>query len=437
MCSRRLRDGFYPFALGCAFTVMVVLLTSPDTTTYVEYVIDSNATVENRTVDDGGSKDPLGFLKCETGPSRTHVEQRGEFYVIYNLVKAEKSFGCLESITLSAPGDFRFLDNVVPLVDRWRGPISVALYAPGDDYFTTLDSISYLRNCETALIKEYVTFHVFFDTKYVPKSRHNGTSLLTAYADAINCSSPPPWLTKNDEDMFKVQNSLLYPINVARNVAKLAATTYFIFPSDIELYPTRDFIPLFLEFARGHPQLLAEDQKNVFVLPIFEVLENQTVPENKTQLQAMLKKKTAILFHQTVCAVCHRVVNGERWVRAKETRGLGVFTTGKRTGRYIVWEPFYVCTQKEPLWDERLTWEGQGNKMVQAYTLCLMDYNFNVLDNAFLIHKPGVKKKKVQIVKFKQLVKQSNRLLRQIGVELQTVYGNSSSGCRTNWVKVE
>lgn len=61
-----------------------------------------------------------------------------------------------------------------------------------------------------------------------------------------------------------------------------------------------------------------------------------------------------------------QVIESEKWVKAKETQGLGVFSVGKRTGRYMVWEPFFVCTQKEPLWDERMTWEGQNNKMVQV-----------------------------------------------------------------------
>ncbi len=37
---------------------------------------------------------------------------------------------------------------------------------------------------------------------------------------------------------YKESNQLEYPINVARNVAREAANTYFIFSSDIELYPS-------------------------------------------------------------------------------------------------------------------------------------------------------------------------------------------------------
>lgn len=224
----------------------------------------------------------------------------------------------------------RFLDNIIPLVDRWEGPISVALYAPGYDFYTTLDTIAYLRNCETPLIRKLVSFHIVFDQEHTPTQKHvstlryktgnvhstntvivlqfqNGTTLLDSYEDRYNCTIPPPWKTVSDEDMYKTSNNLLYPINVVRNVAKLAAETYFMFPSDIELYPTRKFIPKFLQFVKDNMDLFEKDARNVFVLPIFEILEDQTVPETKSQLLDMLDQKTAIIFHESVCAVCHTV----------------------------------------------------------------------------------------------------------------------------------
>lgn len=387
---------------------------------------------ENTYYDEEETKNLLDdYFTCDSIPKYKYIVQRGQYYAIFNFVQAEKEVGCTETITLTAPGDYRFLDNVAPLVERWRGPVSIALYAPGHDFYTTLQAIAYVRQCENRLIKDLVSFHVFFDINHVPIPR-NETHILDTYTDTYNCSIPPPWETLTDLDMYKTNNSLLYPINTARNIAKLAARTYFQFPSDIELYPTRNFIQLFLNFVKNNLNLFGQDSKNVFVLPIFEIFEDQAVPENKTALQKMLKSNTAILFHQKMCALCHRVINGENWVLANETKGLGVFSVGKRQGRYMVWEPFFICTQKEPLWDERMTWEGQKNKMIQAYTMCIMDYNFYVLDNAFLIHKPGIKKEKLQMTKFKNEVKKSNQLIVDISVELQRMYGENKN-CSTSY----
>lgn len=107
--------------------------------------------------------------ECRDKPLEPSFKQRGEHWVLYNYVKAEKNYKCYESVTYSTQGDYSFLDNLITIVDRWRGPISIALYAPGDDFQASLDSIAYMRNCETPMIKKYVTFHLFFDYRHLPK----------------------------------------------------------------------------------------------------------------------------------------------------------------------------------------------------------------------------------------------------------------------------
>lgn len=80
----------------------------------------------------------------------------------------------------------------------------------------------------------------------------------------------------------------------------------------------------------------------------------------------MIKDKSAILFHKKVCSLCHRIPNETQWMNKAETEGIDAFVSAKRHDRYRVWEPFFVCTPDEPLWDERFNWEGQSNKMVQV-----------------------------------------------------------------------
>ncbi|XP_056640217.1 beta-1,4-glucuronyltransferase 1-like [Diorhabda sublineata] len=362
-------------------------------------------------------------FKCEDSKLKKSLEYRGKYLVLNNYVQATRTYENSESVTLTAPGDFRFLDNILPLVDRWRGPISVALYAPGDDFFATMESVAYLRKCTTPFVKEFVTFHLFFDVDHVPTV--GNAPLLEAYIDDFDCTKQPPYETVSDYGTYKETHRLYYPINVARNVAKLNAQTHFVFPSDIELYPTRKFIPKFLNFVKQNPQYFEEKSKNVYVLPIFEILAEHTVPESKKELQNMYKNATAFGFHVNVCPRCHKIPKQQKWMDTEETDGLSIFALTKRQGEHAVWEPFFVCTQKEPLWDERLNWEGQGNKMCQAFHLCILDYNFLVFDNAFLIHKPGVKKKKIQNIKYKDQQKINNRILKHIQDELKSIYGTS------------
>ncbi len=46
------------------------------------------------------------------------------------------------------------------------------------------------------------------------------------------------------------------------------------------------------------------------------------------------------------------------------------FHVAKREGRFHHWEPIYVGTHADPLYDERLTWDGRGDKMTQVPVLC-------------------------------------------------------------------
>ncbi|KAG8227482.1 hypothetical protein J437_LFUL002371 [Ladona fulva] len=96
--------------------------------------------------------------------------QRGDHWVLSDYVIATKRFSCDESVTYTTHGDFTFLDNLVPLVEKWRGPVSVALFAPGEDFAFTLSAISYARSCLTPLVRELVTFHIYFGVKDIPSA---------------------------------------------------------------------------------------------------------------------------------------------------------------------------------------------------------------------------------------------------------------------------
>lgn len=182
----------------------------------------------------------------------------------------------------------------------------------------------------------------------------------------FDCEIPPPYINVSRTTMYKTRNNLTYPINVGRNVARESAQTHFIFASDIELYPTRNLVPKFLKMVATNEELFTDESPKVFVLPIYEIVSDQEVPDNKTQLQALFKAKKAFLFHGKICPPCHSVPRQIQWMRAKEGNTLKVFSQTKRIGKFEKWEAFYIGTNAEPLFDERLTWEGQSNKMTQV-----------------------------------------------------------------------
>lgn len=185
----------------------------------------------------------------------------------------------------------------------------------------------------------------------------------------------------------------------------------------------------------------------MFPLSIFEVDSSVAVPRDKTELQELLRTNKAIPFHKRVCASCHGVPKSKEWMAANETDGkgnssfdfrkhltsthvleLGIFYIGKRTGYFVHWEPIYIGTHMDPHYDERLSWEGKSDKMTQGYSLCVLDYEFQILDNAFLVHKPGIKVLKKD-PKRAMLAAKTNQLIKKIIYpELQVLYG-TRKGC--------
>lgn len=108
-------------------------------------------------------------VQCNEKSLEPRRAQRGDYWVLYNYVPMSIAVRCWESVTYTTHADYTFLDNLEPLLERWRAPISIAMHAPGTDFAATLDAIKYSRNCGSSLVSQLVTFHVFFSSKHVPK----------------------------------------------------------------------------------------------------------------------------------------------------------------------------------------------------------------------------------------------------------------------------
>ncbi|XP_077284047.1 beta-1,4-glucuronyltransferase 1-like [Arctopsyche grandis] len=349
----------------------------------------ASATEDETVLDSATLKVLESILGCQDKSFEPSVKQRGEYWVLYNFVRAEHGpLGCYETVTYTTHSDFTFLDNLVPLLEKWRNPVSLAVHAPGADFERTVDSIRYLRDCmNTDLVRMYVTFHIYFSNAHIPSQIPNMDQLLS---DRFDCSFPEPYTGKQNIS-YKMQNRLLYPVNIGRNIARESALTHFVLASDIELYPSTFLAERFLNMIARNKPLLNNNKRKIFTLNIFEVESYQSVPNTKSELLNMIFRGSAIPFHKKICAKCHRVPKSKKWLQTNETDELNVFHIVKRVGRFCQWEPIFIGTNSDPWYDERLSWEGKSDKMTQAYSLCVMDYDFAILNNAFLVHRPGIK----------------------------------------------
>jgi beta-1,4-glucuronyltransferase 1 len=141
----------------------------------------------------------------------------------------------------------------------------------------------------------------------------------------------------------------------------------------------------------------------------------------------LYKEKYLVWFHM-FCPKCQWHDN--TWMDAENDSEIKIFGSFKRMGKFEHTEPLFIGTNDEPLYDERLSWEGKFEKMSNAYILCLLDYNFNVLNNAFLVHKPGIKQKSGEKSAEQLKLERSVRRMVQteISREIKSIYGERK-GC--------
>jgi hypothetical protein len=66
--------------------------------------------------------------------------------------------------------------------------------------------------------------------------------------------------------------------------------------------------------------------------------------------------------------------------------------------------------------------------LLQGYVMCVQDYEFHILSNAFLIHRPGVKMKAGPNAQGKLVDEQNRLVLDNILPQLTKIYG-TKKGC--------
>ncbi|RWS06097.1 N-acetyllactosaminide beta-1:3-N-acetylglucosaminyltransferase-like protein [Dinothrombium tinctorium] len=326
------------------------------------------------------------------------TEERNGYLVIREFIPSDTSskIEFNNSITLCTQATIEFLDHVEELCDRWKGPISAAVYAPGSDFMASINVVYFLRKCREECIRKHISWHFIYDKPYGPSFER--VTSPNSYVDhtLLNCSLSFKDLLSKFKEPFRKENKLHYPINVARNVARLSARTKYILVSDIELYPSINIIPMFLDLLKNERNDLIKNVKinvpHVYVLPIFEVKSGFSAPHTKAELLKMIEEENAIFFHKWICSSCQNFPGREKWIRTLPLKNtLNVLTSAKRVSSLLYWEPLYIGTNAEPLYEERLSWEGKMDKMSQVYEMCLLNYDFLILDNAFLVHAPGIK----------------------------------------------
>uniref|UniRef100_UPI00358E8A2E beta-1,4-glucuronyltransferase 1 n=1 Tax=Myxine glutinosa TaxID=7769 RepID=UPI00358E8A2E len=326
-------------------------------------------------------------------------------------------------VTLTTHTSLDRLHELDSLLIRWGGPVSLALFCPGNASGLALWAISTLRACSSA-VRDRVSFHLVYParpSKLLPgdiglfpgcdEAREGLTSLLRSHTGAA---------VSYDLGFAP------YPNNLLRNVARTAGGRgRYVLPLDVDMIPSSGLRPALIDFLGRDSTRLSFGDRTVFVLPAFE---SRSRPGHEPGTKAELLRRVALgdarPFYSELCGKCQRPTDFDRWVRLPLRSTLG--------SSYDVpwrdpWEPFFLSPRSAPLFDERFQQYG-FNRISQACELHVAGYRFAVLDEAFVVHKgfkmPG------RFHASKDVEQEKNReLFRHFKAELKIRYPRSSRRC--------
>ncbi|KAK4887710.1 hypothetical protein RN001_003981 [Aquatica leii] len=305
------------------------------------------------------------------------------YNVLYNVIRAKQNLSNVAAVTYVTHITPDFVSYITEVVRYWEGPVSIAAFVPDSDADILTKQL--IRLCQCLPSMSRVSVHYVFPKQYLPK--------ISKHLDSISESTCRITDTRNFIT-FRNKKGLIYPVNVSRNVARNATATTFVLVSDVELIPSKNLASRFLQMTR---KLIENNFLNfkyrVFVVPVFEVDSYEYVPRTKKDLIQLVRREKAVYFHRHICSHCQKFPGLEKWLAQDSGNNTKIFSATRRVYPYHRWEPVYIGTKNEPLYSEILSWEGKQDKMTQMLEMCLMGYRFLILDGAFLVHWPGIKRK--------------------------------------------
>ncbi|KAH7706158.1 Protein T15D6.4 [Aphelenchoides avenae] len=246
-----------------------------------------------------------------------YERQPNSFCVIYDFWNATEEYKFGEHVTLVLHATPEFVTYITEQVNTWDGGISVALFIPspkhapeiGEDAaapnFYLKAVLAVLSKLETARASGKVGLHLFFD-----KAGFDKCPTLYLPTDTTDIS-----IEEADMQYF-TQVSKIYPINAARNIARIGSKTKLFLSGDIENIFCVNYEPRIYPLAKK--LILDDKQQAVLIHRRFEIDLHSPMPRNKAELQKLYKKGKAVQFHKKFFAAGHKIPHMATWFKAKE-----------------------------------------------------------------------------------------------------------------------
>ncbi|GAM29082.1 hypothetical protein SAMD00019534_122580 [Acytostelium subglobosum LB1] len=233
-------------------------------------------------------------------------------------------------VTIVTQSSVDRLDRIALMADRWRAPISVALFIRDvNDDLPKLDKIL----SSNILLREFADIH-----------------LLHA-------------------------NKTRYPVNNLRNLAITNSRTDFVLLMDADFIITAGTHDYMLPYIK---KVQETGEKVAFVFPSFSSsYQPNLLPDDKASLLELINKDLVSPSNMRYCPRCHSPTNYNRWYKESEAYELEY---------KWIYEPYLMFNRSQSeLFDERF--KGYGfDKNSQVFTMAVMGFKFKVQPASYIIH---------------------------------------------------
>jgi len=290
------------------------------------------------------------------------------------------SLSSSRNLCLGAQTSLDRLHQLVELTSTWTGPLSLAVFAPSQEFGIFTRYLSYLKRCHPA-ISNQVSFHLVYPVEHPP-----APSTLDLAGQSMDCSSPESvlssLLTSLPLSHLAWRTSFPYPQNLLRNLAKSGCQTAYTYIPDIDMVPAYGLDKKLEEFL-ALPSV-QQCEKCAYVVPTYEIAKDSArLPQNKSELMQMVTEKKARQFHQALYSINQKSSNLKKWETIPQAEKVDV---AYKMDKYIFkYEPLYIAKANTPEFDERFQGFGM-TRNTQVYEMYVAGYSFNILNNAFTSH---------------------------------------------------
>ncbi|KAI6199691.1 N-acetyllactosaminide beta-1,3-N-acetylglucosaminyltransferase [Aphelenchoides besseyi] len=342
------------------------------------------------------------------------IAYNSDYCVIYDYWRSHPRFNKTISLVLHATSEYlSYLEEHARL---WDGAVSIAIFIPptnqGGHPVKGIENeltrvVSLIKNLKRAKKGEKFSIHFFFEKRNLTKC-------------------PELKLKFNETKGQKLP--FIYPINTARNIARLGMKTRLFLSGDVEQLFSKNYEPRMRALASKI--LLKEKQKLVLVHRRFELDKGIKVPETKAELKKLYDEKKAVEFHRHFYYRGHKIAKINEWFQLPENlTTTKIFSILNYTN--AEWEPQFVgSSEVVPLHDEKFPFRLRSNTHL-ATELCRSGFRFAVVTDLFTAHRGIKRKESLKELESKKAAKEKGYLkhVMEFKARLNEKYPKTKSIC--------